>query len=214
MRGGGGDFFTSKKGAQNKKGEGKRIVHQYKHVNTSLQVTSATKQMGENTGDKTFNIKKSIYTRECRSMWVKNHSPVRAHTIIQRLTRGKKLAGTLLIYQYFLHFAVPENIQIHVHALPPLKGLEFPEGLGDWWGRGVCWKKSLLRGRFRYYLELNCHFMILPSMTSLALVLGRAVHIILINATRRLEIVTISEKKNRQFNYHHKHMNTCTSFSM
>lgn len=145
---------------------------------------------------------------------MKNHSPVRAHTIIQRLTRGKKLAGTLLIYQYFLHFAVPENIQIHVHALPPLKGLEFPEGLGDWWGRGVCWKKSLLRGRFRYYLELNCHFMILPSMTSLALVLGRAVHIILINATRRLEIVTISEKKNRQFNYHHKHMNTCTSFSM
>lgn len=125
-------------------------------------------------------------------MQVKNHSPVRAHTIIQRLTRGKKLAVRLLIYQYFLHFAVPENIQIHV--LPPQKGLElFPDGLGD--RGGGCWKKSLLWGRFRYYLELNCHFMILPSMTSLALVLGRAVHIILINATRRLEIVTISEIK-------------------
>lgn len=97
---------------------------------------------------------------------------------------------------------------------PPTEGIGISRGVGGLVGEGVCWKKSLLRGRFRYYLELNCHFMILPSMTSLALVLGRAVHIILINATRRLEIVTISEKKNRQFNYHHKHMNTCTSFSM
>lgn len=80
-------------------------------------------------------------------MQVKNHSPVRAHTIIQRLTRGKKLAGTLLIYQYFLHFAVPENIQIHVHALPPLKGLEFPEGLGDWWGRGGLLEKISSEGK-------------------------------------------------------------------
>lgn len=76
-------------------------------------------------------------------MQVKNHSPVRAHTIIQRLTRGKKLAVRLLIYQYFLHFAVPENIQIHVHVLPPQKGLElFPDGLGDGGGGGVLEKIS------------------------------------------------------------------------
>lgn len=39
---------------------------------------------------------------------------------------------------------------------------------------------------------------ILPSKTSLALELGRAVHMILINATRRPEIVTISEIQKRE----------------
>ena len=51
--------------------------------------------------------------------------------------------------------------------------------------------------------------MMLPSMTSLALELGRAVHMILINATSRLEMVTISEMQNQQINYYHKH--TCTN---
>lgn len=70
-------------------------------------------------------------------MQVKNHSPVRAHTIIQRLTRGKKLAVRLLIYQYFLHFAVPENIQIHVHVLPPTEGIGIiSRRVGGWGGGG------------------------------------------------------------------------------
>ena len=99
------------------------------------------------------------------------------------------------------------------------EGLEFPEGLGE---RGGLLEKIpsvgegldiFLNCTSMEIVDGNCQFMILPSRTSLALVLGRAVHMILINATRRLEIVTISEIQNQQFHYDHKHMHTCASFS-
>ena len=93
----------------------------------------------------------------------KSHSPVGTHKIIQRVLKGTKVAGRLLL-----------SVSLTLRQS------------GD------------------------CRFMILPSKTSLAFAPGRAVHMILINETRRLEIVTISETQNHQFNYYHKHATVST----